>query len=389
MNIIKEKLKKPEAWLLGHFAPINKKKIVFTQFGGSGFGCNPRAICEEFLRRDEGYDLVWILNRKITEEDAHIPAGVRISRRNQSIIDLMTAKVWINNIHFNELLRLGVYKRKGTIYLNTFHGGITLKKEGKDKHSYNPNRELQEKERMYLKDAEYVDYITSGCEMEDHVLKEFFYGKGEILHLGDARTDVLVNGSLQINQQVREFYRIPEGTKLAIYAPTFRRDFSLKWYKLDFERILDKLEELYGCPWNMLIRMHPRVAKLWGEQAPNLPRCVDASGYHDMQELAVASDLMISDYSSVITDFMLTRKPAFMYVPDLDRYLSNRGLYFEMEELPFPYARTNDALIQCMEAFDQSEYENRVAEFMAKLDYLADGQASGRIVDFLIQKMKE
>ena len=147
-NHFKDKLKKPEAWFIGHFVPVKKKKIVFTQFGGSGYGCNPRAICEEFLRRDEGYDLVWMLNRKTKDEDAHVPAGVRISRRNQSIYELMTAKVWINNIHFNDLLRLGVYKRKGTVYLNTFHGGITLKKEGRDKHNYNPDRKLPDRKSV-------------------------------------------------------------------------------------------------------------------------------------------------------------------------------------------------------------------------------------------------
>ncbi|NBI86001.1 hypothetical protein D3Z47_07175 [Lachnospiraceae bacterium] len=388
-NSIKDKLKKAEAWLIGHFVPINKKKIVFTQFGGSGYGCNPKAICEEFLRRDEGYDLVWMLNRKMKIENAHVPAGVRITRRNQTIIELMTAKVWINNIHFNDLLRAGVYKRKGTIYLNTFHGGITLKKEGKDKHSYNPNRKLPEKDKMYLKDSEYVDYITSGCEMEEHVLKEFFYGRGEILRFGDARTDVLVNGSEQIEREVREFYQIPEGTKLVIYAPTFRSDMSLKWYDLDYERVLDKLEEKYGCPWKMLIRLHPRVAKKSKKLVPDTPRYIDASGYHDMQDLAVAADLMISDYSSVITDFMLTKKPAFMYVPDLDHYLKTRGMYFEMDELPFPYARNNDEFIRCIEGFDQAKYEQKTEGLMAKLGYLADGGASRRIVDFLIQKMKE
>lgn len=388
-NKIKEKLKKPEAWLLGHFVPVNKKKIVFTQFGGMGYGCNPKAICDEFLRRDEGYDLVWLLNRKMKEEDAHVPAGVRIARKNQSIIELMTAKVWINNIHFNDLLRMGVYKRKSTIYLNTFHGGITLKKEGKDKHNYNPNRKLPEKDQMYLKDAEYVDYITSGCEMEEHVLKEFFFGKGEILRFGDARTDVLVNGSQKIEQEVREFYHIPEGTKMVIYAPTFRPDSSLEWYQFDYDKVLDKLEEKYGCPWKMFIRLHPRIAKKSKMLVPDTPRFIDASQYHDMQDLAVASDLMISDYSSVITDFMLTRKPGLMYVPDLDHYLTSRGMYFEMDELPFPYARTSEELIHCIENFDQALYEQRTGEFIARLGYLADGKASQRIVDFLIQKMKE
>ena len=74
---------------------------------------------------------------------------------------------------------------------------------------------------MHRKDAECVDYITIGCDMERHVLEEFFYGNGEILKLGDARTDVLVNGSKETVEKVRKFYKISNGTKIVIYAPTF------------------------------------------------------------------------------------------------------------------------------------------------------------------------
>ena len=107
-----------------------------------------------------------------------------------------------------------------------------------------------------------------------------------------------------------------------------------------------------------------------------------------MQELSVAADLMISDYSSVITDFMLSKKPAFMYVPDLDYYIESRGMYFTMEELPFPYARTTEELAGCIRNFDREDYVRRVDAFIERLGYIADGKSSERIVDFLIEKMK-
>ncbi len=387
-NRLKEFYNKHEVWIVAHTQPVKKNKIVFSQFGGKGYGCNPKAICDEFLRRGGDYELVWLLNKATKKKDAHIPAGVRVVKGNAAVKELMTAKVWINNIHFQNLLKKGVYKRKETIYLNTFHGGITLKNEGKDKHSYKETEELSIKEQMYRKDSEFVDYITSGCEMEEHVLEEFFYGHGEILRLGDARTDVLINGSPEIEKEVRDFYQIPEGTKIAIYAPTFRSDMSLKWYDLNYDRVLDKLEEKYGCPWKMLIRLHPRLADKSKELVPDSPRYIDASGYHDMQDLAVASDLMISDYSSVITDFMLTKKPAYMYVPDLEKYIESRGMYFEMEELPFPYAKTTDEFIDCIEKFEQKQYEQKVDKLKAQIGYIGDGKAAERVVDFLIEKMK-
>lgn len=380
-------LKKKYCWFISHFCPIKKKKIIFSQFGGKGYGCNPKAICDEFLKRDEGYDLVWLLNKKTNVKKAGIPEGVRIVTGDKTYYEMLTAKVWINNIHFNHLLEKGLRKRKGTIYLNTFHGGITLKNEGKDKHSYKETKNLSVKEQMYRIDSECVDYITSGCDMEDHVLEEFFYGHGEIVKLGDARTDMLINGSPEAEKKVREYYKIPDGTKIIIYAPTFRTDMKLNWYDLAYEQILDQLEETTGCPWVMLIRLHPRLQGKTKQIVPDSPRFINAGGYTDMQELAAASDMMISDYSSVITDFMFTKRPAFMYVPDLDYYLESRGMYFEMEELPFPYARTTEEFLACMRDFNQEEYEKKVDVFLEKIGCINDGKSAERIVDFLIEKM--
>jgi len=382
-----KKLKR-KCWFVRHFVPIQKNKIVFSQFGGKGYGCNPKAICDELLKRKENYDLVWIIGKSQTSEKAKIPNGVRTVSGDDAIYELLTAKVWINNIHFNVLIDRGLVKRKGTIYLNTFHGGITLKNEGRDKASYNENRALGLKEQMYQKDSEFVDYITSGCEMEEHVLKEFFYGHGEILRLGDARTDILINGSREAEAKVRNHYKIPEGTKIAIFAPTFRSDMKLNWYDMNYNAVINTLEEVYGCPWVMLIRLHPRLAGKAKKIVPPESKFINASDYVDMQELEVASDLMISDYSSVLTDFMLTRRPAFMYVPDLENYIKSRGLYFKMEELPFSYAQNSEDLITCIKEFNLETYVKKANQFIKKIGYIDDGKSSERVVDFLLDKMR-
>ncbi len=370
--------------------PMKKKKIVFSQFGGKGYGCNPRAICDEFLKRNAGYDLVWILGASATKESANIPDGVRVVKGDQALYELITAKVWINNIHFVVNWDKGLLKKKKTIYLNTFHGGITIKTEGKDKHTYKEKayEDLSQKEKCYRMDADNVDYITCACDVEKHVLDEFFYGKGEILKLGDPRTDMLVNGSPEDVKRVRDFYGIEDGTKVLVYAPTFRPDMKLDAYTMDYSRVLDVLQEMDGCPWKMLIRLHPRLA---GKTKKIIPegddRLINAASYPDMQELALAADIMVSDYSSTITDFMLTRKPAFMYAPDLDYYIKKRGLYFNVDELPFPCSLDNDQLVQQIREFDSEQYKADVQAFIDRIDYLADGHSAERVVDFLISKM--
>lgn len=372
-------------WLVRHFLPINKKKIVFSQFGGKGYGCNPKAIADEFLRRDKDYDLVWLVKKNTDVSEAGLPEGVRGS--HNALYELLTAKVWINNIHFNVLIEKGLKKRPSTIYLNTFHGGVTLKKEGTDKHSYDEAKELSKKEKMYLIDSDYVDYVTSACDTEKHVLEEFFYGKGEIVKLGDARNDALINGSSEIEKQVRDFYNISDDTRIILYAPTFRTDMKLSWYDLNYDEILDELEKKYQCKWIMMIRLHPRLASKAKEIIPESDKYINASDFLDMQDLLVAADMMISDYSSCATDFMLTRKPTFLYVPDLDYYTEHRGLYFEMDELPFPYARTTDELKKCINEFDAESFKDKTDAFIKRINYLDDGKSAERIVDFLESKM--
>lgn len=377
------------SWLVSHFVPVKKNKVVFSQFGGKGYGCNPKAIADEFLKREKDYDLVWLLKKNSDISKAGLPEGVRgvTSGAMRSLYELLTARVWINNIHFNVMIDRGLKKRKSTIYLNTFHGGVTLKKEGTDKHSYKEQKELSQKEQMYRMDAEYVDYITSACDTEEHVLEEFFYGKGEIVKLGDARNDVVINGSQEVEKQVREFYQIPDGTKIMLYAPTFRTDMKLNWYDLNYEEIVAALEEKYGCRWVMMIRLHPRLASKAKKIIPKSEKFINASDFLDMQDLVVAADMMISDYSSCVTDFMLTRKPAFLYVPDLDYYTDKRGLYFTMEELPFPYAKSTEELKQRMDELDEEAYREKVNAFIKRINYLDDGKSAERIVDFLESKM--
>ena len=85
---------------------------------------------------------------------------------------------------------------------------------------------------------------------------------------------------------------------------------------------------------------------------------------------------------------MLTGKPAFMYVPDLEEYMENRGMYYTMEQLPFPYAETTDALIEEIAGFDGAAYAAKSKEFLEFIGYKADGHAAERIVDFLIEKIR-
>ena len=112
---------------------------------------------------------------------------------------------------------------------------------------------------------------------------------------------------------------------------------------------------------------------------------IDASNYPDIQELMIAVDLGITDYSSWIYDYVLSYKPGVLFVPDLDSYDQSRGFYYPIEETPYPICRTNDELVSQILSLDVQNIEDEIAVFLKKRGCVDDGNASKKIVDMIWQ----
>ena len=88
---------------------------------------------------------------------------------------------------------------------------------------------------------------------------------------------------------------------------------------------------------------------------------IDATAYHDMQELLIASDVLVSDYSSAMWDFSFLDRPVFVYAPDMQNYIDNeRDFAYPPEKWPYPIAKSNDELVREIETFDREEYDKRM-----------------------------
>ena len=107
-----------------------------------------------------------------------------------------------------------------------------------------------------------------------------------------------------------------------------------------------------------------------------------------MQELLCVTDIGISDYSSWLCDYLLTKRPAFIYAVDIEEYNTERGLYYPLETTPFSIATTNEELIENIRKFDLEEYQRRAEIFLKEKGCIDDGHASDRIVK-VIQKIME
>ena len=112
---------------------------------------------------------------------------------------------------------------------------------------------------------------------------------------------------------------------------------------------------------------------------------MNATSYPDMYELMAVSDILITDYSSVMFEAGFVKKPVFLFATDIEDYKQDRNFYFDLEQLPFPLATTNEELISRIEHFSKSEYEASVVEFNQSLGLKETGHASEKVAEWILQ----
>ena len=192
---------------------------------------------------------------------------------------------------------------------------------------------------------------------------------------------------LQIKRNVYEYYNIKDEDKIVCYAPTFRGSYSLDCYKIDWEKILPAFEQMLKGNVHVLIRLHPNFLDSNTNRASlfNSPKLHDATSYNDINDLIIASDVMISDYSSCMFDFAFTERPCFIYAVDSDKY--ERGFYLKLRELPFPFSSNSDELLHSISNFDYNDYHMKLKYCMKNVFGSFDkGDAAKEVVDWMLKK---
>lgn len=379
MSMVK-KLQKGLAWTGGRLLPIQKNKIVVTSFYGRGASDNPKAIVDELVKRPEKLDIVWLAN-----DPAHagVPDGVRVVQYDtpQAIRELCTARVWVDNCRKGARV-----KKSGQYYMQTWHG-FALKRIERDVAD-----KLSKEDATYAqyaqRDSKQIDVIVSDSSfMTDIYLRSFWYD-GPVVEYGAPRNDILIQPPADAKQIVSKALGLPADCNLAMYAPTFRADGSLDAYNMDYHAVCAALQQRFGGRWIMLIRLHPHVMQKAKDLKFDGQITFDATAFDDMQLLLSACDAVITDYSSLMFDFALTRRPCFQYASDIDAYKNDRNFYFPIDETPFPLAKNNAEMVENIAAFDETDYHRQCDMFYEKMGFRADGQASARCADWILDKIK-
>lgn len=239
---------------------------------------------------------------------------------------------------------------------------------------------------MLTKISENTDYlIITSDKIKDYYSEAFQMPKEKIKALGLPRLDYYFENH-DLNQLKEEFcrkYNVSKDKKIILYAPTFREE---EKYNNVFNFLdLEKFNESLGEEFVLALRLHPKINKFYSEAISANAQYIDVSDYENEQELMLISDILITDYSSIMIEFCVLDKPTIFFTYDLDNYLAcERGFYYDFKKtVPGPIVYTTDELIDVIknDKFDKS----KISQFISTQFDVIDGEASRRIVDYLLK----
>lgn len=358
--------------LLFRLFPIKQNKLFFVSYYGSQYSCNPKYITEYMVENQllDRFNVVWVINSKEKRKSETRFKTVR-AMSLKYFYDMVTAKVIVTNHRMPSHFK----KRKHQYYIQTWHSSLRLKSIEKDAQDNLPPAYVE----LAKKDSVQCNLLVSGCKKSTEIFNQSFWYKGEIFGMGTPRNDVLVKDNNSKSKQIKTRLCLPHSQKIILYAPTFRNDQSLNTHQLNYEHLLNILSLKYSGEWTFLIKHHPHyIEKMKGDVFPD--GVINVTDYDDTQELLSITDILITDFSSLMFDFAITGRPCYLYTPDLTSYVKReRKLYFELNELPFLQVNSEEELIKELVLFNKEVYSKELEGFLNNVGSYENGNASCEI----------
>lgn len=363
---------------------------VFEVYQGRQYACSPKAIYEELLKKEaaKGGRFIWVFREPEKYEGL-------LKNPNTAIVKLGTrayyeafakAKFWIVNSRTRHCL----VPAEDQCFLQTWHG-TPLKRLGCDIMVEGNNVvSLRDMKRDYQKEGKRVTYFLSPSSFYSEKIASAFgldekEKRRKLLELGYPRNDELFEADDNKVMKIRDQLGIPKGKKVILYAPTFRDNQHTKdgcAFTMGFE--FESFCREFGEEYVLLFRTHYFITEQVN-LAPWAGTVLDVTGWDNINELYLVSDMLITDYSSVFFDYANLKRPILFFMYDLEAYQENvRDFYLDIRELPGEIVRTEKELYHAIRhIFDKPVYDGRYCSFHEKFNYL-DGPHTGRkVIDCL------
>jgi CDP-glycerol glycerophosphotransferase len=359
--------------------PADEKKVVFESSVGTQYSDSPRYLYEELLRRGSDLTKVWAYTGKIHPSDGRTTTVERLSPGY--FYHLGRAKYWVNNQNFPHYLT----RRRNGVYLQTWHG-TPLK------------RMLHDLDAIHGRTEGYVDRISRAASQwsalvspspyATEALRSAFRYRGPVIEQGYPRNDPLFRPDRDaVAESARRELGIADDRTVVLYAPTFRDDQTSASNRFTFRMPIDlqRFHDELGDRFVLLLRMHLLIRGAVPIPEAATSSILDVSRFPEIERLYLASDVLVTDYSSVLFDYANLRRPMVFYAYDLESYRDElRGFYLDYDnDLPGPVATTEDELFKTLGALDdvRARYATRYDAFLERFSPMDDGHAAERVVD--------
>lgn len=385
---LKRYLSSPELRRRSLFAEFQESlniagKVVFLESNhGASVGCHPLALFREMSRdrRFAGFTYVWShsKNARIPEEVANRP-DVHLAEMHSDVYlkHLATAKYLVNNVSFAPYF----VRRSGQVYLNTWHG-TPMKTLGRSMHQGVLEYENLARNFVQATHVSSPNELTDWSLFDEHRISR--YAKAARRITGSPRLDRLVSTGTQMRADIRRELGVEKNERVVLYAPTWRGGVSD--HEFDTDALISDLQVMAGVTGSrVFFRAHRLTEKLVA--GARIPVEVVPSDI-DTNDLLSAVDVLVTDYSSIAFDYLTTRRSLIFYVPDMEEYKRERGLYLEPSELPGTVCLDHKTLAQALTAETKSE-GTKYDEAIQKFAPMEDGYAARRTLDFMLETPHE
>lgn len=313
--------------------PLDPHLVVYASGHHRGVSGDPAAIHACARRLAPHLHGVWVVHPEALAEVPPETDCVTIGSRRY-YETMARATYWVNNVNWPGSL----VKRPGTVHVHT-HLGSPLKHMGVDLRD-RPGARYGFDVRAMLRRSDRWDISLVASRHAEEVWERAFPCGFRSLRSGSPRNDALVHAgspdALERAAATRRRLGIPDGATVVLYAPT-PRDYRRGRYveRLDLER----LAQVLGPDRRLVLRLHPALAQhparaLVPRDLHRRGLLVDATDERSVTDLMLASDVLITDYSALMFDYVLLDRPVVLHADDWHAFRAVRGTYFDVTATP-------------------------------------------------------
>ncbi|WP_315793760.1 glycosyltransferase [Paenibacillus sp. BIC5C1] len=369
------------------YLKVKHNVVFYESYHGKNMTDNPYAIFKQLITTRKDLVHVWAVNDKENYYAQKYRENKKVKFVRVGSIGyikyLAISKYLINNVTFPPYFQ----KKDNQVYINTWHG-TPLKTLGKDMRG--KRGQLKNIQRNFLQ-SDYIlspNNFTTTVLINSHDINGIF--TGVVLEEGYPRIDATINSKSSETAYLFNQIEMDQKDKIILYAPTWRGEVGQSANRNDeiYEHILKMNKNIPGG-YRLILKVHTLMFKFIKndsrfESIKLIPDWVDTN------ELLSIVDILITDYSSIFFDYMVTKKPILYFMYDVDDYTEARGLYLDVNNLPGPVYSSIEDITSSINRIEEvkKQYQEKYLEFYNKYCSLEQGNTTKKIIDAIFNENK-